>query len=63
MVAAVADGEPVLDVFARFAAQMAFSVSKLRTMYRRCRDERVRHNASSLLRRGGPSVILRDSRL
>lgn len=49
MLAAVADGEPVLDVFSRFSASTGFSVSKLRTIYYRGRGDRKKHSANSLL--------------
>lgn len=49
MLAAVADGEPVLDVFARFSSLTGFTVSKLPTFYYRGRGERKKHSATSLL--------------
>jgi len=49
MVAAVADGEPVLHVFARFSASTGFSTSKVRSIYYNGRGERNKHNANSLL--------------
>jgi len=49
MVAAVANGEPVLHVFARFSASTGFSTSKVRTIYYNGRGERNKHNANSLL--------------
>jgi len=49
MLAAVANGEPVLHVFARFSASTGLSVSNVRTIHYRGRDERKKHNASYLL--------------
>ncbi|OSX76885.1 hypothetical protein BU14_0170s0001 [Porphyra umbilicalis] len=49
MMAAVADGERVLDVFARFSASTGFSISKVRTIDHNGRDELNKHNANYLL--------------
>jgi len=48
MLAAVADGEPVLHVFARFSASTGLSAN-VRTICYHGRDERTKHNANSLL--------------
>lgn len=48
MLAAVADGEAVKDVFARFAAASGFSVSKVRTIYYRGREQHDKHHGNSV---------------
>jgi len=49
MVAALADGAPVLHVSARFSASTGFSTSKVRSIYYNGRGERSKLNANSLL--------------
>jgi len=49
MVAAVADGGPVLHVFARFSASTGFPTSKVRSIYYNGRGERNKHKANSLI--------------
>jgi len=58
MLAAVADGQPVLHVFARFSASTGLSMSNVRTIYYRGRDERTKHNANSLLSATEDQVLL-----
>eukprot|EP00170_Pyropia_yezoensis_P000453 contig_2403_g454 len=49
MLAAAADGEAVKDVFARFAAASGFSVSKVRTIHYRGREQHDKHHGTSVL--------------